>query len=218
MCGRYTIAKPELIVIAFEPEARAAEIDGPRYNIAPMQSVPIIATLDGNRTLTDCQWGFVPHWAKDPEIANRMINARGETVAEKPSFRSAFSSHRCLIPADGFYEWQKTAEGKQPIYFRVDDGDMFAFAGLYSRWQDSLLTCIIITTEPNELVKPIHLRMPVILPRDHWGAWMDPQMTDKDALKDMLRPFDAKRLSATPVSKRVNSPANDDEGCVRPMR
>ena len=211
--------KPERIVVTFEPDDVSADLGRPRYNIAPMQNVPVVLSRDDARVLTDCQWGFVPSWAEDPTIANRMINARSETAATKPSFRSAFRKHRCLIPADGFYEWQKTPDGKQPVYVRVGEGELFAFAGLYSQWRDpesrnELLSCTILTTEPNELMRTIHHRMPVILPPEHWGKWLSPENGDTVSLQELLRAFSEDRMKAYNVGKIVNSPANDDERCI----
>ena len=227
MCGRYTIAKPERIIVAFEPVAGNCESGKPRYNISPMQKVPAVLVRDERRALAECQWGFVPHWAEDPAVGNRMINARSETLAEKPSFRTAFAHGRCLIPADGFYEWQRIGSEKRPHYIRMVDGSLFAFAGLYSVWKggpaksgggaaDSLLSCCIVTTSANDLMRPIHDRMPVILAKGCWDPWIDPANTDVAALKAMFRPFDPGLMTEYPVSRHVNSPANDDDRCIAP--
>lgn len=219
MCGRYTIAKPEKIVVAFEPELVAADVCKPRYNIAPMQAVPALGELEGKRTLMNCQWGLVPTWADDPATGNHMINARAETVAEKPSFRGSFRHHRCLIPADGFYEWRNTGSGKQPFYFQVDHGELFAFAGLYSVWtgkgeESFLLSCAIITTSANSLMRDVHDRMPVILPSERWKEWISATSQDTKRLQEWLEPFDASRMTVRQVSTYVNSPAHDSPECI----
>ncbi len=219
MCGRFTITKPKRIVVEFEPDTVSADLGRSRYNIAPMQTVPVCALREDKRVLMDSQWGFVPHWAKEPDTGNRMINARSETAAEQPLFRTAFSRTRCLIPADGFYEWQKTDKGKLPHYVRVDDGALFAFAGLYSVWTGSptpLVSCVILTTEPNETMRPLHHRMPVILARSAWQEWLDLTNPDTERLRSLLRPCADGRLAVSTVSRHVNSPANDDEKCVEP--
>lgn len=219
MCGRYELhTHPAAIALAFAlehpPEIRA------RYNIAPTQQVPIIRLNDaGSRELSQVKWGFVPFWAKDPSIGSRMINARAETVATAPAFRSAFKKTRCLIPASGFYEWQKReGTAKQPMHIGMNDGAPFAFAGLWTTWgakdAEPLLTCTIITGEPNELVAPIHNRMPVILAADDYGRWLDLAAPNPDAL---LRPFPANGMTAYPVSTRVNSPKHDDADIIVPV-
>ncbi|MGD8725986.1 MAG: SOS response-associated peptidase, partial [Gemmatimonadales bacterium] len=166
-------------------------------------------------------WGLIPSWAKDPTIGNRMINARAETVATKPAFEGAFKHRRCLIPADGFYEWQKTGSRKQPYYIGRRDGSVFAFAGLWERWADEghdpIETFTIITTTPNDLLAPIHDRMPVILPTDRYDEWLDPANTETEALQSLLGPAPAADLTATPVSTYVNSPHNEGPECVRPL-
>lgn len=221
MCGRYTIAKPKRIVEVFKPDLMLADSDRPRFNIAPMQKVPVVMTEEGRSVVRDCQWGLVPAWAKDPAIGSRMINARAESVATKPSFRDSFRRYRCLVPFDGFYEWRLTPEGrKQPTYIRVDEGAMLAFAGLYARWTrggSSLLTCTIITTEANEKIKPIHERMPVILPPYAWPQWTDASMEDSAELESMLKAFDGGRMDACEVSSVVNSPSNDSPDCIAPL-
>ena len=221
MCGRMTITEPERIVEKFRPDVNKSTSDRPRYNVAPSQKLPAMIIGEGQRILGDLQWGLVPSWAKDPAIGNRMINARAETVAEKPAFRSAFKKRRCLIGADGFYEWQRTSGGKQPYYIRVDKGDPFAFAGLYEIWKQEdgskLSTCTIITTTPNETMKSIHHRMPVILDEASWAQWLDPENDTTDSLQKMLRPFDAGRMNAYKISTYVNSPAHDDEKCIEEL-
>jgi len=218
MCGRMTITEPERIIRKFKADANKATLDKPRFNIAPSQIVPAMIARDKQRIMGDLQWGLVPHWAEDPAIGNRMINARAETVATKPSFRSAFRKRRCLIPVDGYYEWQKTTGGKQPVFIQIDNGAAFAFAGLYETWtgpdETKLSTCTIITTTPNDALASIHHRMPVILDEDCWHDWLEVDNADIGALQDMLVPFDPSRTTAYPVSTHVNSPRNDDGECI----
>lgn len=218
MCGRYELhTHPAAIALAFglahAPEIRA------RYNIAPTQQVPIIRLVDGERQLSQVRWGFVPFWAKDPKIGSNMINARADTVAKAPAFRVAFKRDRCLIPASGFYEWQKRGElPKQPMHIGMKDGAPFAFAGLWSTWGpkdgEQLQTCTIITTEPNELAAPIHNRMPVILAAHDYARWLDTELPDAEA---MLRPYPADEMRVFAVSTRVNSPKNDDPDVIEPL-
>jgi putative SOS response-associated peptidase YedK len=219
MCGRFTLAVPAAeIADLFEVDARLNL--RPRYNIAPTQQAPVVrAKKDEGRELTLLRWGLIPAWAKDPAIGNRMINARAESVAEKPAFRAAFKARRCLVPADGFYEWQKAGKGKQPFYIRRKDKQPFAFAGLYERWQNRaegeiLDTFTIITTEPNGLMAPIHNRMPVIIPEDDYDRWLDPEETGDP---DLLVPYPEEELTAYPISTWVNSPAHDDARCIEPV-
>lgn len=231
MCGRYTLSAPEdVIADIFDLSESAVEAVGlsPRYNIAPTQDVPVVGlTHDDGRTLGLMRWGLVPHWAKDPSIGNRMINARGETVAAKPAFRSSFKKRRCLVVADGFYEWKKLKSGKQPHHIRLKDGRPFAIAGLWSRWYpkeetgdgegvepEPLLSCTLITTGPNELMKGIHDRMPVILPADSYDRWLDPE-TEGD-LGDLLVSYPAEEMEAYPVSTRVNNPRNEGPANIEP--
>jgi putative SOS response-associated peptidase YedK len=167
------------------------------------------------------KWGLIPHWAKDASIAANTINAKSETAAEKPAFRDPFKFRRCLIPADGFYEWRRTGTSKQPFCFEVNDGALFAFAGLWDGWKNPegqwVKTCTILTTTSNAVTSAIHDRMPVILDPDSYDLWLDPGMTKVEAVSDLLRPFDARTMRCYPVSTRVNSPANDDEECSRPV-
>jgi len=221
MCGRFSQSLAgDAIAQAFQ----LAEVPDwqPRYNIAPTQTIPaIMATEKSDRHFKPLRWGLIPSWSKDPAIGVKMINARSETVAEKPSFRSAFKRHRCLILADGFYEWCKQSGKKQPFYFQLQDGSPFAFAGLWERWQalegDVLETCTILTTEANQLVAQVHDRMPVILPTDRYDQWLDPTPQPSEPLQALLRPYDADRMSAYPVSVSVNSPWNDVPECVTPI-
>ncbi|MDF1526942.1 MAG: SOS response-associated peptidase [bacterium] len=192
----------------------------PSYNIAPTQDVPVVVNDGGNRLIT-CRWGLIPPWAKDPSIGNRMINARAETLTEKPSFKGSLKKHRCLIVADGFYEWEKTASGKTPIYITMKDGRPLGFAGLYSDWRppegEAIRTCTIVTTEPNELLEPIHNRMPVIIKPDDRDRWLDPAEQDPEKLTPLLIPYPAKELEAWEVSRAVNSPGNDGPANIKPL-
>jgi putative SOS response-associated peptidase YedK len=164
------------------------------------------------------RWGLIPSWADDPEIGSRMINARSETVAEKPSFRRAFKERRCLIPANGFYEWRKENGGKQPYYFRMKDGRPFAFAGLWESWDrhggGEIQSCTILTTDANDLVSEIHHRMPVILPQEDYELWLDSTLREPDQLLPLLAPYPTNDMEAYPVSRRVNNPSNNEPGCV----
>ena len=212
MCGRYELhTQPAALALAFgvpfPPQMR------PRYNIAPMQDVPIIRrAVSGERELVNVRWGLVPRWAKDPNIGNRMINARSETLAEKPSFRTALKRHRCLLPTDGFYEWKQTPSGaKQPIHIGMKDQSPFAFAGLFERWLspagEVLDTCTIITTQANALLSPLHDRMPVIVPPVAFDRWLD---VANDDTAPLFAPYPAEAMMYYPVSTRVNSVRNDD--------
>ena len=232
MCGRYTLTTPsELIADVFGVDP-AIELS-PRYNIAPTQSVPVVrAQRTQDRQLDLLRWGLIPSWARDPAIGNRMINARAETAAEKPSFRSAFRNRRCLVVTDGFYEWKRLAgsRAKQPCWIHRTDGAPFAFAGLWESWQPSsdsgdggarqrttaVESFTIITTTPNDLMKPIHDRMPVILPAESWDTWLDADNTDTDGLQALLRPSRETGFEARKVGTHVNSPRNDDPGCIAP--
>ena len=219
MCGRYTIAKPKRVAAVFSPHTIRADISRPRYNIAPMQQVPVVIAESDGRLLQDCQWGLVPDWARDRTIGSRMINARVETVAAKPAFRTAFRRSRCLIPADGFYEWQVTKSGKVPIRIHSQDGEPFAFAGLYSAWggnasDQPLLSCVILTREADDFMSPVHDRMPVILPESLWSTWTDHEQEAEMVLKRALAEPLGRKLVMTRVSKLVNSPLNDNAQCI----
>lgn len=193
----------------------------PRYNIAPTQSVAVVRErVQGARELVLLYWGLIPSWSRDRAMGARMINARAETLAEKPAFRGAFRARRCLVVADGFYEWQKLGDRKRPHHIRMADGRPFAFAGLWERWEgaggEAVESCAIVTTTPNRLLAPIHDRMPAIVEPGLYAAWLDPRQHDADALAGILRPYAAEDLIVTPVSQRVNNPANDGPECVRP--
>lgn len=221
MCGRFTIAAERERVTAALPGVTVGEWYGPRFNVAPGQNVPAIRN-DGRSTVTWLKWGLVPSWAADPAIGNRLVNARAETLAAKPSFRHALRQQRCLIVADGFFEWRAQPDGKTrvPYYFRRRDGAPFTFAGLWDRWRapegEERLTCTIITTVPNELVRPLHDRMPVILPAEARADWLDPAPREADDVLPLLKPYPADLLQVHPVSTRVNRAGVDDPACIEP--
>jgi putative SOS response-associated peptidase YedK len=218
MCGRYTLATtPEAIADAFALENVP---DFPRrYNIAPSQPVAVIvhSSQTEQRQFRLMRWGLIPSWAKDPGIGNKLINARAETVQEKPSFRTAFKRRRCLIPADGFYEWQNIKGGtKQPYYFHFKASQVFAFAGLWESWQD-IETCTILTTSANELLQPIHARMPVIIEPKHYETWLSPKIQESTLLLPLLQPPSSDGMEAYPVGTWVNSASHDDPRCVQTL-
>jgi putative SOS response-associated peptidase YedK len=221
MCGRFTLTvDPADLQDAF-PEFTFPAQGAPRYNIAPSQ--PILGLPNNGTNQADFfVWGLIPSWAKDPSIGNRMINARAETVAEKPAFRSAYKYHRCLIFADGFFEWQARPglKSKVPHFIRLKSGAPFAFAGLWEHWQSAdgseVRTAAVITTEPNELMASIHNRMPVILRPATYSQWLDPAPQSPNRLNNLLVPYPAGEMEAYPVSTLVNSPGNDRAECVVP--
>lgn len=221
MCGRFSLnADPTQLKKLF-PWLTIPEDMQPRYNVAPTQPVAAVPN-DGKNQLDYFVWGLIPSWSKDPKMGSRMINARSETVDEKPSFRSAFKRRRCLILADGFYEWKRTSGSKTPMYIKLKSDNTFALAGLWEIWhaQDGseIRSCTILTSEPNELLRNIHNRMPVILPEKHYQFWLDTGEPDGDALKAVLKPFPADEMMAYPVSKTVNNPANDVPACIEPLK
>ncbi len=202
MCGRFVLLTDlSVIVQSFGIQEVACDYR-PDHNLSPGREIPVIIHQDKNR-LIGCRWGLIPSWARDPSIGSRMFNARAETVAEKPSFRSAFRKRRCLIPADGFYEWQKLGKVKKPLRFSLKSGEPFGFAGLHETWispeKKSIQTCTIITTEPNELMRPIHDRMPVILPKEWETAWMDPDNRNPEGLLALLKPYPSEEMTVFPV-------------------
>ncbi len=222
MCGRFTLtADPNDLREAF-PWVNIPEGVGRRYNIAPSQPVAVIPN-DGKNQLDFFLWGLIPSWAKDPAIGNRMINARAETISEKPSFRMAFRRRRCLIPASGFFEWKQEPDrkAKTPMYIRLKSGKPFALAGLWERWDSpdgsTIFSCTIVTTQPNELMQNIHNRMPVILPPLAYSLWLDPAEPPASQLTELLQPYPASEMIAFPVSTMVNSPGNDLPACIEPM-
>jgi putative SOS response-associated peptidase YedK len=216
MCGRFTLRAPPQ-ALADEFELAEVSLFEPRFNIAPTQSVPAIRLHDGGRQLAQFRWGLVPFWADDPKIGYRLINARSESAASKAAFRDAFKKRRCLVLADGFYEWKKSGKTKQPFHIRRADGKPFAFAGLWERWQppdgEPLETCTILTTTANATLSALHDRMPVILERPDRAAWLDPAAA-KDDLQALLRPLPDDALTAVPVSTYVNSPRNQGPQCL----
>ena len=220
MCGRYTLSTRRLHLLEERLKTTFPEI-APRYNIAPSQDVPVIRTTDQGYELAMARWGLVPAWAKDTKTGYRMINARAETVAEKPAFRSAFRHRRCLIPADGFYEWKQLDGRKQPYHIRMKDGALFTFAGLWEHWHgeddETIESCSIIVTAANDLVRSIHDRMPVIVAPENYALWLDPEVTPAEPLKPLLRPYAAELMTASPVSARVNNPKNDDAALIEPL-
>jgi putative SOS response-associated peptidase YedK len=229
MCGRFSLST--------EP-TRLAEIFGlsrlpqtrPRFNIAPTQQVLVVLRDTAGRAMRPMRWGLIPPWADDPAIGNRLVNARSETAAAKPAFRHAFRQRRCLLPADAFYEWQKVGpKGKQPYAIRMADDSTFALAGLWERWQpqrpaepagpggtEVIETCTVLTTTANDLVGPIHDRMPVILDARDWDRWLDVEQTDAAAATALMQPFPAARMKAFRVSKLVNQYQRDDPRCLDP--
>jgi putative SOS response-associated peptidase YedK len=219
MCGRYRLSRRKQIL---EEHFAAVSDDAdwsPRYNIAPTQFVPVIRQnpRTANRELSLVRWGLVPSRAKDSSKSAGIINARSETAAIKPAFSDALKFRRCLIPADGFYEWQRIGKGKQPYCFEVIRGELFSFAGLWETWNvpsgKALETCSILTTTPNAVTAPIHDRMPVILDPQCYDLWLDPGTTDTTVISGVLKPFDARLMRCFPVSSRVNRPDNDDAEC-----
>jgi putative SOS response-associated peptidase YedK len=218
MCGRFAQKSPaKKITKKFEVEEVPSLVE--RYNVAPAQSVLVVREPDG-REAVFLKWGLVPSWAKDPAIGNKLINARAETVAEKPSFREAFVCRRCLIPVDGFFEWSRRGDRKRPFYFHMRDGEPFAIAGLWERWEGEsgpLETCTLLTTEANELLAPHHDRMPVILRPEDYEAWLDPGVRRPELPTPLLRPYPHEEMAAYAVSTLVNSPSNDDPRCVAPL-
>lgn len=221
MCGRFTLDTPsEALADLFQVEA--APSMKPRYNIAPTQPVAAVRrSLAGEREILLMHWGLIPSWAKTPEMGNRLINARSETAAEKPSFREAFKRRRCLVPTDGFYEWQRVDRRKQPYYIRMAGGEPFALAGLWEHWEgpDGMVieSCAILTTEANALLRPIHNRMPVIIDPGDYQRWLEAEAHETGALAPLMQPYPEGRLSAIPVSPRVNNPKNDDPRCIEPL-
>ena len=218
MCGRITLTSPISDIVQMF-DLLAAENVAPRYNIAPTQNILAIRQDPPGRHAVYLKWGLVPSWANDPGIGSRLINARSESLAEKPAFRSAFRHHRCLIPADAFYEWQKQGDRKQPFLIHRHDKKTMALAGLWEHWQSpdgsALETCTIITTQANATLRPLHDRMPVILERHNWAAWLDPT-SPAHMLQNLLQPAADTLLTLYPVTPRVNNPALDDPSCIHP--
>jgi putative SOS response-associated peptidase YedK len=221
MCGRFTLTASREALHNLFPLFDLPDLE-PRYNVAPTQGVLAVRQQAGTNQpeATTLHWGLVPSWADDAKIGNRLINARAETAPDKPAFRSAFRQRRCLIVADGFFEWQKVDRRKQPYLFRLREGGPFAFAGLWERWdrgEQPVESCTVLTTTANALVKPVHERMPVILSPDDFARWLDPRVQKDPELVELLRPFPADAMSATPVGLRVNNARYDDPGCIAPL-
>ena len=220
MCGRFTLTTNLGAIAQRFGVARFLEEVGPRYNITPTQTV-IVVNDDGTRHLRQMRWGLIPSWAKDPAIGNRMINARAETVATKPAFRVALRKRRCLIPADGFFEWTPAGRRKQPVYIALKNREPFGFAGLWEAWTSpegqEITSCTIITTEANEILKPIHDRMPVILNHDAEAVWFDPTIQDSARLLPLLKPYPSEEMEIYQVSTRVNNPDRDGPQCIKPL-
>lgn len=220
MCGRYRLSRRKQIIEEYFDSVSGDDEDWiPRYNVGPTQPVPIIRQhpREPRRALSFVRWGLIPWWATDASGAARMINARSETAATLPAFRDAFKARRCIVPADGFYEWEKIAKTKQPYCFEVNEGELFAFAGLWERSKDhagkAQETCSILTTTPNAVTSAVHDRMPVILDPDSHDLWLDLGFVDVAAVSHLLKPFDARLMRCYPVSARVNQVANDDAEC-----
>ncbi|KOP22970.1 hypothetical protein AMR41_29260 [Hapalosiphon sp. MRB220] len=219
MCGRFTLsAFPEVLSQIFEVE-KIPDFK-PQYNIAPTQMVLVVLYNSENhkREIQQLRWGLIPSWAKDQSMGAKLINARAETVAEKPAFRRAFKYQRCLLVADGFYEWRKQEGKKQPYYFRLLSEKPFAFAGLWEEWQspeqEQIKSCTILTTQANELVEQVHDRMPVILQQETYDLWLDPQVHDRELLQPLLHPYPSETMTSYPVTTLVNSPKNNSPECI----
>ena len=234
MCGRYAItASAEHLAVIFDAmwEEACRELASsslPRFNIAPTQMAPVVRTLDGARRLSWLRWGLVPSWADDPSIGSRMINARLESAAEKPSFRKAWRQRRCLVPATHFYEWPRVGARKQPTAITAMANEpgaegavvALAFAGLWESWHGELESFTILTTEADDVMRPIHDRMPLILPRDRWAQWLDPDWPvpgDPAGMREWLAPSRADPIRAYPVTSLVNAPRNESRACLEPM-
>ncbi len=228
MCGRFSlIANPDELAehfkIDFEPGLEFAPTWEPRFNVAPSQPVKTVYVPDtsAQRAVVERRWGLIPSWAKDPKIGNRQINARSETLAEKPAFRQALKQRRCLVAADGFYEWSGPPRSKQPYYIALDDQAIFGFAGLWERWRNpeglEVESCTVITAAANSLLGELHSRMPVILDPEQYEAWLDPSSQTAAELLALLRSHRCDALRYYPVSYRVNNVAYDDPACLEPV-
>jgi putative SOS response-associated peptidase YedK len=217
MCGRYALhASPEVVALQFALDG-APELK-PSYNVCPGTEITVVRVgREGRRVARQHRWGLVPHWARDPSIGNKLANARGESLLQRPAFRDAFRRWRCLVPASGFYEWQSAGGRKQPWYFMPKGEPLFALAGITSLW-NGMRSVSLITTEPNRVMEPIHDRMPVIVAPQDYAAWLDPASDDVPALTALVRPYPAERMSARPVSTRVSRPENDDAALIEEVQ
>jgi putative SOS response-associated peptidase YedK len=218
MCGRYTLTKEEKRLLErYGNPPGYQEAFRPRFNIAPTQQA-LVFLIEENPVLKNLRWGLIPSWAQDEKIGNQMINARCETVAEKPAFRAAFKKRRCLVVADGFYEWIKTPDGKAPVWITQRNHEPFCFAGLWESWRSpegkDVRTFSIITTTANELLSCVHTRMPVILGEKDYNQWLDPKVADKDSLAKLLRPYASEAMQFYPVNTLVNNPRHDRAECI----
>jgi putative SOS response-associated peptidase YedK len=222
MCGRFTLTASAQALKESFPLFEEAALE-PHYNIAPTQQVLAVRQLPqvARPEFVRLRWGLIPYWADDPKVGYRMINARVETAASKPAFRLPFRQNRCLILADGFYEWRKTDGSKQPYYIRLKDGKPFAFAGLYSHWdkgETPVDSCTILTTSANDLMQPLHDRMPVILDPRVYAQWLDPTQHQPERLQPLLQPFPSEAMTAIPISTYVNNARNEGPECIAPLR
>jgi putative SOS response-associated peptidase YedK len=221
MCGRFTLHTPEpLLREVFNLEQSVPLGLKPRYNIAPSQQVPIIRDTESGREMVMAKWGLIPHWSKEAKTKYSTINARIETVAEKPTYRTPFKHRRCLIPADGFYEWKVVDGRKVPHHIRMRGGGVFAFAGLWDHWEgegESMESCSIIVMPANDVMQSLHERMPAIIAPAHQDLWLDPRVTDKAEIMTYLNSTPSSRLVTHPISSWVNSPKHDDERCMEPV-
>jgi putative SOS response-associated peptidase YedK len=222
MCGRFSLTLSFEELLEYFQLANGARIE-PRYNIAPGQDVAVVRRLDNERRLSLLHWGLIPFWAEDPKIGYRTLNARSETAHKTPAFRAAFRSRRCLIPASGFYEWDRKGGGRQPFYIHRRDGQAMAFAGLWERWHDKegkevIESCTILTTDANETVGKLHNRMPAILEQENFDVWLDPEEGSVGELKPLLRPAEPEILVMYPVSRYVNKATNEGEKCLEPIK
>jgi putative SOS response-associated peptidase YedK len=222
MCGRFSLPLSFEDLLEYFQLANGPRIE-PRYNIAPGQDVAVVRRVDNERRLALLHWGLIPFWAEDPKIGYRTLNARSETAHKTPAFRAAFRSRRCLIPASGFYEWDRKGGGRQPFYIHRGDGQPMAFAGLWERWHDKevekvIESCTILTTDANETVGKLHNRMPAILEQENFDVWLDPEEGSVGELKPLLRPAEPEILVMYPVSRYVNKATNEGEKCLEPIK
>lgn len=215
MCGRYNLfSELQAISERFQAIEQKELMVEPRYNIAPGQNIAVVLSKENKREIALFQWGLIPNWAKDPKTGYKMINARAETIDTKPTFKGLLKRHRCLIPADGFYEWKKEGRQKQPYHIHLTNKEPFAFAGLYAEWDNGtevIRTCTIITTEANELMAEIHDRMPVILTQENEKIWLDQDVTETAQLKSLMVPYEAAFMNAYPISSFVNNARNEGQ-------